>query len=486
MALTNFLLRGAVTASLLLCCSGAAVAAQSRAVQSAPAVPVQAHAIQSAAVLSDSLQAMVRQVSPSIVQVVVTGYAPIEQGDSTQTDLVISKQRSIGSGVVVDPTGYILTNEHVITGARRVLVVLPSSGTDKLSAQDDDGRTFEADVVGSTRELDLALLKIHTTGLQPLPLGDSTALRQGELVFAFGSPEGLRNSVSMGVVSAVSRQPDPDSALTYIQTDAAVNHGNSGGPLVNAHGQMVGLNTFIYSKSGGSEGLGFALPTSIINLIYPKLRQFGELHRAETGMLLQSMSPALAKGLHLSRDRGLIVADVTEGKPADIAGLRIGDIIETVDGEPVDSVPGFALHMLACNGGENVKIGGVRGTHAFQADVIVAPHVEKATRVADFIDSSGGVVSALGIVGVDITTEVAQLLPSLRSASGVVVAARAAAPGIDDVQLTTGDVIHSINGTLVSAVEDLRNDLQRIPPGHPVVLQIERGGQLSFVTFEAE
>jgi serine protease Do len=467
------LLRGTLAASVLLWHPGSARAAEARA-------------FQSAAVLSDSLQSMVRQVSPSIVQVEVTGFGPLEQSDATQTDLVISKQRSMGSGVVVDQSGYILTNEHVVTGARRVMVVLPSAATDGASAQDAGGRRFEAEVVGTTREMDLALLKIDAAGLQPLPLGDSTALRQGELVFAFGSPEGFRNSVSMGVVSAVSRQPDPDSPLTYIQTDAAVNHGNSGGPLVNARGEMVGLNTFIYSKSGGSEGLSFALPGALINVIYPKLREFGELHRAETGMLLQPMSPALAKGLRLSSDRGLIVADVTDGKPASLAGLQIGDVIDTVDGQPVDSVPAFAMRMLALNGGEHVKIGGVRGSRSFMVDVTVAPHVEKATRVTDFIDPNGGVVAALGIVGVDITLEVAELMPSLRAASGVVVAAHAAAPGIDDVQLAMGDVIHSVNGNLVSAVEDLRKDLQNIRPGQPVVLQIERGGQLSFLTFEAE
>lgn len=469
----NKLIGSAFAASLLIWHPGTAAAAEPRA-------------LQTAAVLSDSLQSMVRQVSPSIVQVEVTAYGPLDQSDATQTDLVISKQRSMGSGVVVDQGGYILTNEHVVTGARRVTVVVPSGESDRSPAQGDNGRRFEAQVVGTTRELDLALLKIDATGLQPLPLGDSTALRQGELVFAFGSPEGFRNSVSMGVVSAVSRQPDPDSPLTYIQTDAAVNHGNSGGPLVNARGEMVGLNTFIYSKSGGSEGLSFALPASLINVIYPKLREFGALHRAETGMLLQPMSPALAKGLRLSSDRGLIVADVTDGKPASLAGLRIGDVIDTVDGEPVDSVPAFAMRMLALNGGEQVKIGGVRGNRSFTVDVTVAPHIEKATRITDFIDPNGGVVPALGIVGVDITPEVAELMPSLRAASGVVVAAHAAAPGIDDVQLAMGDIIHSVNGNLVSAVEDLRKDLQNIRAGQPVVLQIERSGQLSFLTFEAE
>jgi len=473
MPLTKVLFRSAFTALLLISCSAAEAAAEPRPQQTA-------------AVLSDSLQSLVRQVSPSIVQVVVTGYAPVDQGDATQTELVISRQRSSGSGVVVDPSGYILTNEHVVAGARRVLVVLPSAGAGPPLAQEDSGRTFAADVVGTTREFDLALLKIHATGLQPLPPGDSTALRQGELVFAFGSPEGFRNSVSMGVVSAVSRQPDPDSPQTYIQTDAAVNHGNSGGPLVNARGEMVGLNTFIFSKSGGSEGLSFALPTALINLIYPKLRQFGELHRAESGMLLQTMTPGLAKGLGLSTDRGLIVADVVDGHPAARAGLRIGDVIDTVDGQAVENVPAFALRMLALDGGEDVKIGGVRGSRRFLVDVTVAPHVEKRTRITDFIDSNGGIVAALGIVGVSVTPAIAEFLPSQRAASGVVVAAHAAASGIDDVQLAVGDVIHSVNGNPVSEVDELQDDLQDIPAGQPVVLQIERAGQLSFVTFEAE
>jgi serine protease Do len=436
--------------------------------------------------LSDSLQSLVQLVGPTIVQVVVTAYAPMDRGSAAETDLVISRQRSLGSGVVVDPSGYILTNEHVVSGARRVQVVLPSTGGGPPPGRGEGGRRVDAQIVGSTREFDLALLKIDATGLRALPLGDSTALHQGELVFAFGSPEGLRNSVSMGVVSAAARQLDPDTPLAYIQTDAAINHGNSGGPLVNARGEMVGMNTFIYSQSGGSEGLGFALPSALIRVAYPKLREFGELHRAEVGVLLQTVTPGLATGLHLARQRGLIVADVVDGKPAALAGLRIGDLVETLNGEPVDSVLAFTMRMLACNDGEHVRIGGVRGNRPFLVDVAVARHVEKRARITDFIDPTGGVLQTLGIVAVGVTPAVAELLPSLRAGSGVVVAAHSAAPAVADIELQIGDVIHTVNGESVSTVEDLRGTLRQIPVGQPVVFQIERNGQLSFVTFDAE
>ena len=171
-------------------------------------------------------------------------------------------------------------------------------------------QTVDARIVGTASDIDLALLKVDVTGLRALPFANYDAIRQGELVFAFGSPEGLRNSVTMGVVSSVARQPDPDSATIYIQTDAPINPGNSGGPLVNVDGELVGLNTFILSESGGSQGLGFAIPSSIVASAYPQLRKYGHLHRGLLGFSMQAITPALAAGLGLPRTSGVMVSDV--------------------------------------------------------------------------------------------------------------------------------------------------------------------------------
>jgi len=247
--------------------------------------------------LSASVQSLSARVSPAVVQVLVTGLVTMDEGDRRQTDLVMGRHRSLGSGVVVDRDGYIVTNAHVVEGAKRVQVV--------LQTPDGRGRTSDAAIVGTTHELDLALLKIDGHDLPFLPFADYKSVRQGQLVFAFGSPQGLRDTVTMGVVSARERQPDDDTPISYIQTDAPINRGNSGGPLVNADGELVGINTFIVSDSGGSQGLGFALPSSLVAMAIPKLRHYGHLHRGRIGVLLQTMTPALAQGLGaVERDWG--------------------------------------------------------------------------------------------------------------------------------------------------------------------------------------
>ncbi len=183
------------------------------------------------------------------------------------------------------------------------------------------------------------------------------------MVFAFGSPEGLRNSVTMGVVSAVARQPDPDSPLVYVQTDTPINPGNSGGPLVDADGGLVGINTFILSSSGGNQGLGFAIPAGVVAYAYPQLVKYGHIHEPEIGAILQTITPELAAGLHLARDFGVIVSDVAPGGPADQAGLRIQDIIISVDGNPtvkpshVWPKPVFAPGRRTCQARSPARLG---------------------------------------------------------------------------------------------------------------------------------
>src|SRR5271156_1587482 len=216
---------------------------------------------------NESLQELTARVSPSIVQVQVTGYRAINDKNDTDAS-TIGRQRSLGSGAIVDPDGYIITNAHVVKGAQRVRVVLTpaTSGDSQVRASLGIGEhipPIPAKVIGVAPTIDLALLKIEAKGLPTIPFADYTKLKKGQLVLAFGNPEGLENTVTMGIVSAVARQPDPNSAAVYIQTDAPINPGNSGGPLVDTAGQLVGINTFILTESGGSQGLGFAIPSSV-------------------------------------------------------------------------------------------------------------------------------------------------------------------------------------------------------------------------------
>src|SRR6202166_4508198 len=252
--------------------------AQSTATRlSAGAAAVRAEEPASSNLLRDldrSLEKVVAKVSPAVVQIVVTGYGPLEDHGHNDTSRIV-RQHAIGAGVIVDPDGYILTNAHVIEGAQRIRVILPSPAADSpLELQPiHAAQILDAKVLGTHKQSDLALLKVEATHLPAAPLRNDVQVHQGELVFAIGSPEGLLDSVTMGVVSCVARHPDPDDPMVYIQTDAAMNPGNSGGPLVDIDGNVVGLNTLMLSTGGGSEGLGFAIPAAIVNFDYQQPSQ---------------------------------------------------------------------------------------------------------------------------------------------------------------------------------------------------------------------
>jgi serine protease Do len=457
-----------------------------------PALPARAADQVTAASLrqiSESIEALVTRVSPSVVQVLVTGYGPVDDRRAGETDLVLEKQRSLGCGVIVDSDGYIMTNAHVVTGSQRIQVVLPSAIADTSpirSLVGARGRTVQARVIGIAREVDHALLKVDMAGLPALPFADYDALRQGELVFAFGSPEGLRNSATMGIVSAVARQPDADHPMVYIQTDAPINHGNSGGPLVSSSGKLVGINTFILSESGGSQGLGFAIPSTLVSVASAQLRKFGHLHQGKIGANLQTITPDLARGLGLTRDWDVIVSDLLPGGPADLAGLRVKDIIVGIDGRPMDSLPLVALDLYGRSAGDRPQMAVLRGGDQLLLGVPVIERPNDVDRLADRVDADRNLVRQLGILGVAIDDEIEAMIPGLRVPSGVIVVARTQEPRAADVSLSIGDVVHSVNDLAVSNLQQLRAALDRLKPHSPVVLQIEREGNLTFVAFELD
>jgi serine protease Do len=298
-------------------------------------------------------------------------------------------------------------------------------------------------------ELDLALLKIEVTGLAAIRFADYDAIRQGELVFAFGSPEGLRNSITMGVVSSVARQPDPDSPVVYIQTDAPINPGNSGGPLVNVNGELVGLNTMILTESGGSQGLGFAIPSAVVASAWPQLRKYGHLHRGRMGFFPQAITPALAAGLGLPRKSGVMVSDVTPGGAAEAAGLGIADVIAAVNGRPVDSVPILWLELGRYAGGDVLTLDVVRGAKTVPVTLTVEEPQHPIDELAGLADPEASAFPKLGIFGIDVGAETASLTASLRIPSGVFVAARMQLSSSNDLPLSPGDVVHAVNSVAV-------------------------------------
>jgi serine protease Do len=454
---------------------------------SAPVAAQSAPDAESLRKFNSSIEALLKKVSPSVVQILVTGYGAVESSDRNDTSVVIGRHRTVGSGFVVDPSGYIITNAHVVKGAQHVQVLLPSVSAEgtPISSLSFRGNIVPGRIVGTATEVDLAVIKVDGKNLPAIPMAKYSSLRQGELVFAFGSPEGLPNSVSMGIVSATARQLDPDSPLFFTQTDAPINPGNSGGPLVNVSGEVVGVNTFILSNSGGNEGLGFAIPSSIVNVSYRQIRKYGHVHRADIGLRVQTITPGLATALSLPRDSGVIISDVLPGGAAEAAGLRVQDIVLAMDGKTVGNVPFFDFHLMGYESGDKVHLEVLRGQDPLTFDVSLADPPHQIDQIVSMADPEKNVVRTLGILGVEIDRKVAGELPELRDPYGILVVARTA-QSTGEVLLNTGDVIRTLNGVPMTTLERLRNALETARPGAPMALQIQRDGHLLFLSFTLE
>jgi serine protease Do len=400
---------------------------------------------------------------------------------------LLGLQRSTGSGVILSPDGFIITNAHVIEGGRRFVVVLPRpavGGVPGRSALAPVSQQVPATLVGTDPETDLAVLKVELNNLPFARLGDSDSVAPGQVVLAFGSPFGLASSVTMGVISALGRQFRDEDRMIYLQTDTPINPGNSGGPLVTADGLVVGVNTLILSESGGSEGVGFAAPANIVRFIYDQVRKHGRVLRGEIGVFAQTITPALAAGLHLPREWGVLLGDVYPTGPAASAGLRIGDVILSVNGKPMENARQFDVTLYQ-RVGDTVSLEVRRSLERLNVRVPVAARRDQADRLRAMVTPEQNLISRLGILGLDLTPELARVIPGVRGTHGVVVAGVAA-----DVEGLSGpapgDVIYGLNGVPVRALADLRTAIAQEAAGAEVVLQIGRQGRLRFLTVTVE
>jgi serine protease Do len=390
--------------------------------------------------------------------------------------------------VILSADGYIVTNAHVVEGGRRFVVVLPrpvAAGVPGRSALAPVSQEVPAILVGTDRETDLAVLKVAQTGLPFASLGDSDSLAPGQVVLAFGSPFGLASSVTMGVVSAVGRQLQEEDRMIYIQTDTPINPGNSGGPLVSADGVVVGINTLIFSQSGGSEGVGFAAPGSIVRFVYDQIRKNGRVRRGEIGVFAQTVTPGLARVLRLPRDWGVVLSDVYPNSPAAKAGLRINDVILSLDGKPMENGRQFDVNLYRkpIGGSVNLEVG--RGLQRVNLKVPVVERREEEDRLRHLVTPEANLIPRLGILGLDLTPELARALPAVRSLHGVVVAT--VAPNASHAAgLIPGDVIHGINGANVRSLSDLRSAVEQVGADSVAVLQVGRGGRLRYLTMNLE
>ncbi len=433
---------------------------------------------------SQSLQTLTAQVSPSVVQVVVQGLGGRSEEAASGR---VQTQRAGGSGVVVDPAGYIITNAHVVGNSTHIQVLLPERNNDKRYASilKPAGKLVDAELVGQDRETDLAVLKVPGTGLAALKLGDSSTLRQGELVLAAGSPFGLQNSVTMGIVSSVARQVRQDDPMIYIQTDAPINPGNSGGPLLNVEGEVVGINTFILSESGGNQGVGFAAPSSIVRNVYDQIRKYGRVRRGQVGLVVQTITPAIQAALQLPNEIGAVVADVVPGGSAAAAGIEVKDVILSLDGKAIENARQFGVNIYQ-KADQTVTMNVLRRGEQKSIQVAVLERPKDPDRLMSLVKKDQNLVPRLGILAAELDEKILPLMPTLRKMFGTVILGvledgPAAASG-----LRAGDVIYEINNRTVRNLKDLMDAARDLKENQSVVLHVERSGQLQFVEVDLD
>jgi len=432
--------------------------------------------------LSASIREVTRTVTPAVVEVLVVGYST-DDDNSGKTSNSVSLQRSSGSGVIVDPEGYVITNAHVVEGAITVKVLVATPRKD-LEA-DPEPKTLPANIVGLDRDSDLALLKIEAGPLPSLPFGNSDSLAQGDLVFAIGSPVLLRNSVTMGVVSAPARLVHEEDPILYIQTDASINPGDSGGALVDTEGRLIGVTTFIVSKSGANEGIGFAIPAKVVQDVYRQLREHHAVARSYVGVFTQNITPTLAAGLDLPVRQGAVIADVEPEGPGEGAGLRRRDVVVGVNDTRIGSARQFNSAVYQTKVGEKITLSVLRGSSKLTVEVPTVKRPATLPSLAAFI-STANLISRLGLFCIELDSDTANLVSDLRRHYGVVVAAKFPDGQAQFIDLKPGDVIHSVNNTPVASLDVFRQRIGEFRHGDSVVLQIERESRFQYVGFEIE
>ena len=375
------------------------------------------------------------------------------------------KAKSLGSGFIIDTKGYILTNNHVVENADEIVVKLLT------------GKEFKAKVVGRDPKTDIALIEIHgASDLTPVVLGDSDGLKVGQWVVAIGNPFGLENTVTAGIVSALGRHINQGPYDNFIQTDAAINPGNSGGPLLNTRGEVVGINTAIFSRGGGNIGIGFAIPISLAKEIVPQLKSKGHVTRGWLGVMIQKVTPDIAESLGLSEPKGALVADVVKDGPAEAAGIKQGDVIVEYDGKPVNDSAELPLLVARTAVGKTVKLKVIRDKAEQTFSIKIAELKEEETAQA-----GPGTAEDMGLTVQTLTPEVAENLGLDRSLKGVVVTQVDAGGPAADAGLRRGDVILEVNRTPVKDVDAYRKALKSSGKGKSVLFLVRRGDNTIFL-----
>jgi len=379
--------------------------------------------------------------------------------------------RSMGSGFVISKDGYILTNHHVVDGADEIQVLFA------------DRHEYRAEIIGSDRRSDLALLKIEAENLPALEFADADALRVGEWVLAIGSPFGLDYSVTAGIVSAIGRSIPTEKGENYvpfIQTDVAINPGNSGGPLFNLDGEVVGINSQIYSRSGGSIGLSFSIPASVALDVVAQLKSDGRVQRGWLGVVIQDVDKALAESLELGKPQGALINAVEEDGPADRGGIVPGDVIVSFDGQPIVNSGDLPHVVGGVAPGSKVSVEIYREGKRKTLNVEVGSLDKNADSVANSdIDSS----DRLGLITAPVSDSERQ---QLRLRGGIMVAEVAADSAAARAGLRTGDIIVQLGYSRIDDLDEYRQVVKELPENTPIAIRFYRGGQAIFRTIQID
>jgi len=428
----------------------------------------------------DSYADVVKNVAPAVVTVQVEGRARVRptQFDGDDEDMLrrffgqgrgqapempqMRKQRGLGSGVIVTPDGYIMTNNHVIDSADTVRVELT------------DGRSFKARVVGADKPSDLALLKVEASGLPTLPVGNSDTVQVGDVVLAVGNPLGIGQTVTMGIISAKGRSTGTGdgSYEDFLQTDAPINHGNSGGALVNMKGELVGINSQIVSPGDGNIGIGFAIPANMVHHVMDQLKTDGRVRRSQLGVTVQPMTSDLADSLGLKDVSGAIVSSVASGSAAERAGVKRGDVIKSFNGQPVPDFNTLRNRVADALPGSNASVVVVRDSSEKTLNVKL-DEAAVSREAREQSEASADDHAALGVAVAPLSAEAARRAGLGKDAHGVVVQQVNPDGRAADAGIQPGDIILEVNRQSIQSVDELRSAVRRAAE-KPTLLLVRR------------
>jgi len=373
------------------------------------------------------------------------------------------ERHALGTGFILSTNGYVVTNNHVIDGA------------DEIVVKTSNGKEFEAELIGSDEKLDVALLKIKAKGLKAVKLANSDKLRVGDWVVAIGNPFGLEQTVTAGIVSARGRVIGSGPYDDFIQTDAAINPGNSGGPLFNVKGEVVGINTAIYSRSGGNNGIGFAIPINLVDSVFDELRKTGHVERGRLGVMIRDVDQESMDALGLKNKKGALVPQVQSGSAADKAGIQAGDVIVAVDDHAIKNAHDLPIIIARHHPGDKVVVHIVRDGKHLKIPVIVEKmDVDKTASAAG---KKNKITLGLALVQLD---KAARKKLNARVKHGLVVRQVQSGSPAERAGIEVGDVLYKVNGQLISELSDLVEIMDKLEAGDTLRVMMDRHGNQAF------